>query len=252
MDNINKRVKYNKNPLAEVIFQLRYPTILSINATDPVAFQEKVRAKFPFYRKMVNNNEIEINGVKQSLGREINHEFVSQDKGTKINLTSSFIAVSSKKYERWEMFRSVVEEIRQVFEQVYRPPFYIRVGLRYQDIIDREKLGLQGRGWTELISPHILGTISKENQDSLKQWIVNCEFMDNGTGIQTRQVFQLSQKVGEPHFVMVFDCDYFVVGNLSLDGILNTSNLLHEKSSTFIRSAITSELHNAMDPVDLL
>lgn len=248
---INKRVMYNKSPLAEVIYQLRYPTILSINASDPVAFQERVREKFPYYRKIVNNNEIEINGIKQSLGKEVNHEFVSQDKGTKINLTSSFIAISSKKYERWELFYDVIEDIRVVFESVYRPQFYIRIGLRYQNIIDRQRLGLQDKGWVELIRPHILGTIKEDNQNSLKQWLVNCEFSDQESGVQTRQVFQLSQKVGDTNLVMVFDCDYFTVGNIPSNSILSTSSLLHEKSSTFIRSAITPELHNAMEPVDL-
>lgn len=248
---INKRVKYGKTPLAEVIYQLRYPTILSINASDPVAFQERIRGEFPYYRKIVNNNEIEINGVKQSLGKEINYEFVSKDKGTKINLTSSFIAVSSKKYEKWELFSDVTETIRKAFEEVYQPPFYIRIGLRYQDIIDRQLLGLQDKGWTDLIRPHILGTINKKNQNSLKQWIVNCEYSDEESGVQTRQVFQLSQKVGETYLVMVFDCDYFIVGTISSEDILKKSILLHDKSSTFIRSAITSELHDAMEPVDL-
>ena len=251
MDIENKRVKYIKSSLAEVIYQLRYPTILNISASDPVAFQERVRAEFPYYRKIVNNNEIEINGVKQSLGSEINYEFISQDKGTKINLTSSFLAISSRKYDRWEFFRDLVEKIRLYFEEVYHPPFYIRLGLRYQNVIDREKLGLKGRGWVELIRPHILGTISEENQDSMRQWIVNSEFIDRQSGIQTRQVFQLSQKVGVPDMVMVLDCDYFIVKNISSEEVLPESNQLHEESSSFIRKAITHELHIAMEPIDL-
>lgn len=251
MDNIIKRVKYKKNPLAEVIYQLRFPTILSINASEPVAFQEKVREQFPFYQKLVNTNEIDINGVKQTLGKEINYEFVTQDRGTKINLTSSFIAVSSVKYERWEYFRKIVEEVRIAFEEVYHPPFYVRVGLRYKDVIDRQVLGVEDKGWTELIQPHILGTISTDNQNSLKQWIVNCEFSDIESKVQTRQIFQLSQKVGTNNLVIIFDCDYFLMDTIQKENVLALSNMLHEKSSTFIRSAITTTLHEAMEPVDL-
>lgn len=46
-----KRVRYEKSPLVEVIFQLRFPTILSINARQPVEFQELIRKQFPFYEE---------------------------------------------------------------------------------------------------------------------------------------------------------------------------------------------------------
>lgn len=251
MEKIIKRVKYKKNPLAEVIYQLRFPTILSINASEPVAFQEKVKETFPFYQRLVNTNEININGVKQIFGKEINYEFVTQDRGTKINMTSSFIAISSVKYERWEFFRETVEKVRKAFEEVYQPQFYVRIGLRYKDVIDRQVLGLENKGWTELIQPHILGTINTNNQNSLKQWIVNCEFSDIESNVQTRQIFQLSQKVGTNDLVVIFDCDYFLVDTIQKEKIISFSNQLHEKSSTFIRSAITSTLHDAMDPVEL-
>ena len=45
---MNKRVKYNRCPLVEVIFQLRFPTILSINSKQPADFQEKIRKEYPF------------------------------------------------------------------------------------------------------------------------------------------------------------------------------------------------------------
>ena len=48
-----KRVRYEKSPLVEVIFQLRFPTILSINAVQPVEFQELIRKEFPFYEEGV-------------------------------------------------------------------------------------------------------------------------------------------------------------------------------------------------------
>ena len=246
------RVKYNKNPLAEVVFQLRYPTILSINAKEPFEFQERIKNVFPYYQKLINKTEVDVNGIKQHIGEEINYEFVSTDKGTKINLTSSFIAVSTVKYERWEFFRSIIKDVKIAFEEVYRPAFYIRLGLRYKDVIDRQVLGLADKGWTELICPHILGTINETNQNTLKQWVVNCEFFDPASQIQTRQVFQLLQKIGTSNIVMAFDCDYFIIANVSQDSVFNLSDQLHEKSSTFMRNAITQTLHEAMEPETLI
>ncbi len=247
MANI-ERVKYGKNPLVEVIYQLRFPTILSINANDPVRFQEEIRAIFPYYRKIVQENEIVVNEVKSSVTKEINHEFVSADKKSKVNLTSSFIAISSLSYDQWEYYREKVKYIRKTFESIYHPSFYSRVGLRYKDVIDRTRFNLRDKGWVDLIQPSILGVINASNQFTLKQWTVNSEYIYEGTDIATKQQLNLAHKVGDNLPVMVFDCDYFKIGNLRLDSIEEISDQLHDKSSTFLRNAITEELHRAMDP----
>ena len=45
----NRRYAYGKSQLIEVISQLRFPTILSIDTREPADFQETVRAAFPRY-----------------------------------------------------------------------------------------------------------------------------------------------------------------------------------------------------------
>ena len=46
-----ERTVYRQNPLAEVICQLRFPTILAIGAKDPVDFQDAIRDVFPQYQR---------------------------------------------------------------------------------------------------------------------------------------------------------------------------------------------------------
>ena len=43
----NRRYAYGKAQLIEVICQLRFPTILSIDTREPADFQETVREAFP-------------------------------------------------------------------------------------------------------------------------------------------------------------------------------------------------------------
>jgi uncharacterized protein (TIGR04255 family) len=45
------RVIYEKNPLETVICQLRFPAILQISATPPVAFQDSVRKVYPLFQE---------------------------------------------------------------------------------------------------------------------------------------------------------------------------------------------------------
>ena len=43
------RTQYPNHQLREVICQLRFPTILSINSTEPADFQDMIRDAFPQY-----------------------------------------------------------------------------------------------------------------------------------------------------------------------------------------------------------
>lgn len=153
-----ERVKYGRSPLIETIYQLRFPTILSINSEQPVDFQSKIREKYPFFeqtvmpeQQMMFSNE----GVPSELRiRPINnYQFVTEDGNSKINLTSSFIAFSTVRYDRWEEFSKDIDDILPTFIDIYKPKFYTRIGLRYKDIIIRSKLGLEDKKWTELLKP---------------------------------------------------------------------------------------------------
>ena len=52
-----ERVRYDINPIYEVILQLRFPPILAINAKDPVEFQESIRKQFPIYQLQISNQQ---------------------------------------------------------------------------------------------------------------------------------------------------------------------------------------------------
>ena len=106
-----KRVRYEKSPLVEVIFQLRFPTILSINSNQPVVFQEQIREKYPFFEEQLEeqgdilyNPQIKATALRKT-GENKNYAFISEDNLTKINLTPSFIAISTMAYTQWEEFR---------------------------------------------------------------------------------------------------------------------------------------------------
>lgn len=51
-----KRVIYKKNPLHQVICQLRFPPILKVDAEIPSIFQEKIRGEFPNFKETTEVN----------------------------------------------------------------------------------------------------------------------------------------------------------------------------------------------------
>src|SRR5213592_535127 len=135
----SQRVIYEKSPLEEVICQLRFPPILRIDTEVPAEYQEKIRREFPLFAepqdteaslgippeiaRLLGGGEIPIRVGKSS-------QFLSADEQWKVTLTRDFMALSTRKYERWEQFKVHIEKPFDALVSHYQPAFFTRVGLR--------------------------------------------------------------------------------------------------------------------------
>lgn len=239
------RIKYQIPPLVEVIFQLRFPTILALNTQDPIDFHNRIRSSFPYYSYSTQEvKETRPDGQTRVLRAVRNHQFTAKDKMTKINIESTFIAISSHSYSTWEEFRVVISEIISIFDEYYKPAFYTRVGLRYIDVIERSKWGLQDKKWSELINANVLGFM---NENTLT-YRMDAESPNSDEKSLTKYHFELAKMAGTNENVFMIDCDYSYGDTVELSDYINIADELHKCSSNFIQSAIKDVLHYAMKP----
>ena len=108
------RVIFNNNPLIKVICQLRFPRILSINESQPATFQDFIRQDYPLFNISVEHQQqFSVDSIDKDIppiprvvqSEKINnYRFSSADGFWHINLTSSFISLSTSNYSRWEDF----------------------------------------------------------------------------------------------------------------------------------------------------
>lgn len=253
---MNKRVKYNRCPLVEVIFQLRFPTILSINSKQPADFQEKIRKGYPFYDEGIEEqNELLINTNGKSAqlksSQNKNYSFVSVDKTYKVNLTSTFIAISTRKYTQWEEFSEKVRQVVKAFQETYEVPFYTRVGLRYIDVIQRSVLGLSNEKWSDLVKPHVLGIVT-QFEDGMNSYVSQAEFKDPTDDICIKTHFELVNVNNSDENSLLIDCDYFKTEMMNVESMMDVATVLHNHSSNFLMTAITDKLNDAMEPEELI
>ena len=145
------RCVYRNNQLANVICQLRFPEILSIQANIPADFQEAIRHIFPKYA-------VRPEALPGKNPPANNYQFVTADGMWRINLTSKFISLSCGKYTCWEDFANMLDKPLAAFIQIYKPAYFERVGLRYVNFISRERLNLSDVPFRELMEASYLGT----------------------------------------------------------------------------------------------
>lgn len=252
------RCRYRRNPLAEVICQLRFPEILSVEANAPVEFQEAIRQEFPQFLRKQEVPAPKITGIPGNMALQnqpmvTNYQFASADGIWRVNLTGRFISLTCSRYTCWEDFARKLDKPLAAFIKVYKPAYFERIGLRYLNFISREALQLENSPFRDLIAPCYLGPLMEEDvQESAAGRVsVDVEMAIRG-GCRVKihagpgHVKRGNQQEKEVKFI--FDQDLYMPGQLPVNLSAGALQTLHSQANAIFRGAITDTLHDAMEP----
>lgn len=251
------RVRYTRNPLAEVICQLRFPKILRIEKEAPVDFQEAVRADYPLFSA---GQSIEFslsnpqpNSPPVLFGQGSSYEFASKTGEWKLVLASDFIALSTLKYESWEDFRKRLLIAVELLAKYYKPSYLTRIGLRYQDVIMRSELNLEGRAWRELLKPPILGIFATDDlpENDLPQAFSHfvCHLGYADAMVSAKYGLALKNVTNELGYFI--DADFHTEKIVEIDDVSGYLDQFNREARNFFQWCITPCLHQALDPKPL-
>ena len=255
------RCQYGKNQLADVICQLRFPEILTINANPPADFQEAIRAEFPQYSTSVEAAAPKISGVPGNLQLQnepatMNYQFTTADGVWRVNLTSKFIALACSRYTNWETFAKKLDKPLAAFISIYKPAYFERIGLRYLNFISRESLDLEDNSFRELIKPPYLGLL---NDDEITESMAVRNGVDAEITLQDGVRLKLHSGPGlvkqngqqQKEIKFIFDQDLYIAASVPVNYSASALQTLHSHAFPVFRGAITQLLHEAMKPMDI-
>lgn len=256
------RTHYRSAPAHEVICQLRFPTILTINNVEPADFQEAIREAFPQYARREEAAPPKVTGLGGPNPRVeqqppvTNYTFLSADGRWKLNLTRDFIALSTLSYPGWEEFARHLDKPLAAFIKLYQPAFFQRVGLRYVNIFTRSKLGLDKTKWAELISPAYVGPLCQP--DVIEENFLNCASdllfqLDSSCRAKIhagpgRVKSNAPGAAQDPEVKFIFDMDLSMNGKVPCTLSAAGLETLHGHATRIFEGAITDTLRQAMDP----
>lgn len=255
------RVLYRRNPLETVICQLRFPSILRIDAEEPAAFQERIRTEYPILntRSPVNlpeNLPPEIaKAVEESLPPRFRpaarvYDFVSADSGWKVTLARDFIALTASRgaYARWEDFEGRLRPVLEAAIEIYRPAFFQRIGLRYQNVIRRSALGLgQDIPWSELLQPHVAGELAKLPENAV-DGITTAVLLRLGDSAKAAIQHGLGRAEGSGEVGYIIDSDFFTDERTEVANAEERLRAFNREARRLFHWCITVRLHDAMGP----
>lgn len=255
------RVGYKNTPLTQVICQIRFPAILSISATEPTDFQEKIRDDFPEFK-----SEPEITmGVQFDLAKQQVlpiapssppckvYKFSSIDGKWVVGLTNSNIYLLTHDYKNWDEFKLKFTNIMKPLLSLYKPTLYTRIGLKYTNVITNtiEDSVFHGHNFSELIKPEFLGVLAcPENYDKDK---INVSFYKTVLPLSNREgcsvIIQsgLATSPDSPDKKFMFDCDYSCNSQVKTNEYLNTLDFLHNCSTGLFQMITTEKMRDIME-----
>lgn len=255
------RVIYGKNPLEEVICQLKYPTILRIDKEIPADFQEAIRGEYPIFAEpqeagisaSLPQEVAKIFGPELALGTQHRlYRFSTEDEQWSVTLTKDFIALSTRSYRQWEEFKQRLEQAVRVFVDQYQPHAYSRIGLRYRDVIHRSKLGLKDVPWAELLSPYIAGALAATYlAPSISHVARQLRMALNPESNQVllRHGSAIDKQTNEPAYVI--DADFFTEQKTEINDALRVLDYFNREAGRLFRWCIEDRLHDAMEPASV-
>lgn len=253
---------YRKAPVHEVICQLRFPAILSINNTEPSDFQEAIRAQFPQYVRRQESAAPVISGLGGPSPRVeqkppvTNYNFVTEDNLWKLNLTQNFIALSTLHYSGWREFARVLDRPLAEFIRLYKPAYFERVGLRYINLVSRQKLGLTGSRWADLIVPAYVGPMADTDfpEDSFLSCSTDLQLKTDSSCVAKIHAGPGQIKTGgpdtpqDPEVKFILDLDLSMGGKMPCTLAAGALETLHIHAVRLFEGAVTDSLRQAMDP----
>ncbi len=258
------RTHYRNAPAHEVICQLRFPTILSINNAEPADLQEAIRDAFPQYARRQDVAPPKITGLGgpspkvEQQPPVTNYNFLSADNQWKLNLTKDFIALSTLHYPGWEEFARHLDRPLAAFIKLYKPAFFQRVGLRYVNIFSRSRLGLEGSKWADLIAPAY--TAPLQEPDVIEENFLNCACdllfkLDSSCQAKIhagpgRVKSHIQGAPQDPEVKFILDMDLSMGGNVPCTLAAGAMETLHGHAGRIFEGAVTQTLRAAMDPED--
>ncbi len=244
-----ERVIYGKTTLREVVCQFRFPPILRISTESPSDFQEEIRSMFPLFSEKTS---IEIEGMPDFVRQAIPqlhpkaYNFTSEDGLTTISLTQDFVALSTQKYERFENFLEKMNLALNALVKTYNPSFFIRIGLRYIDIINRSYLNLLDFPWKDLLNPNIAGELTGDLSECIIESKSNTLYIFGDFKLRSQHGIIILKDEEEECYTI--DNDFFTEVKKTEREINDTLKSFINGERRFLRYAITERLHEAMEP----
>ena len=225
-------VHSEQTPLAQVMCQVSFPTILQISSQLPVGFQRHIYAQFPLVSLTANQKA---------------YNFFTKDRLSHLTLAPQSLRLITSRYDGWESVREQFRVPVNALCQEYDFPFFVRVGLRFSHVIRRACLGLEGHEWNELLKSRVVSVggwdeVSQDMQGSRTEVVQALDDPSQGLRV-IHGVVNVDGEADEQAYLL--DHDFFSQKEMSMSEAFANLDTFHVHVSDLLQGW-TSKIHQSV------
>jgi uncharacterized protein (TIGR04255 family) len=250
------RVEYEHNVLFEVVFQARFPEIMKISHGEPVEFQDIIRKEgYPEFSLNFPNMPPDIpEEMKKMISSKREFFFFSEKRDWQVSLSRGFVALTCiGSYSNYEEFKGRLNKLLYVFDKIYEPSYFSRIGLRYKNIVNRKILPLpDGEDIKEFIPEYIAPELRGDMSDDVKSFEKTVQFDDSD--IKSNVIHAYAEVTGivcnrqinnEESYLIDIDCFYEEITR-GIDDVIKRCDVFKETAWNIFQWSITEKLRRVM------
>lgn len=159
------------SPLARVLVQVRFASILKIDSKEGVApFQELIRRQYPLLEQLTSHGlQMEVTANTPNFRQIASNvwRFSDADGAFVVSLTSDAITLEARRYPGRKAFMARWSELLRSVEDIYAPSLAVRVGIRYLNRINGDAMD----NLPSWVNPNLIGVALPEYREYVSQAI---------------------------------------------------------------------------------
>lgn len=248
------RMVFERNPLQRVSCELRFNPILRIGSEQPTRVQEVLASRLPTVdivpvpSPRIQQGEVDSRTLRISVGTSPSYRFSATDERMKLVLSQGSIVFSQDDYQSWTDFERTLDSVFRPVLEEYHISDFTRVGLRYQNLIDRTVIDMAGVPWKEILSPQYLGFMTQEQESDVKEWFASCCLVLGEQGDVCRLKYGLADSLVTSNLVFAIDSDFSNSRGVQKDALWAKLQYFNEQASRLFRAAISHRTRDALRP----
>lgn len=253
------RIKFHNDPLVEVVSQFTFVSaVQGINeAENLIKLHNLIKDKLPLFKR-AKNVSLNVNTEDQSVSQieKPVYEFSSIDEKVKVIIDAESITCITTNYQSKEDFFNYIFEVYNALKQLQLVNPFKRVGLRYNDVIQRSSLGegFQNVAWNELLKAPL---ISVFNDTELSKAILGVQSnltigLDSiGQNSKMTVNYGIVNHAQTQEQCFMINSDFYSEGVFDYDSATEFLYAANIKSRDFFQWCIQPKLFDALNPESL-
>jgi uncharacterized protein (TIGR04255 family) len=169
-----------------------------------------------------------------------------------VSLTPESLTLSTSRYSRWEIFSGQLDGPLAALRKLYNPSFLSRIGLKYSDFIERNRLGLRETPWSKLLRPEVLGEllnpVFEEGLEDARR-VLRVRLPSGSGSVLMTHGLGMNQETKEVGYLI--DFDFFTEQRTEVSDAESKLSSFHDQAGRAFRWCITEQLHRALEPSPL-